>query len=275
MYELKKIGIFKRASAWLLDAILFMVLATGVMYIVSLICDYSSEAELASQYSTEWNEFYENYIAEVAEFYGFTYEKDGATYTITKNGQASSLSEVVTVLYNSKGLDEQTAEAYEAYCNLTPAATVDLQNQLVSNLLFIIISVGILLAYLILEFVVPLFFKNGQTVGKKVFGICLVRTDCVKITNLALFARTVIGKFAVETMFPILLVFLSFTGVLGMLGLILFAALFVLNAVLFFATKNKTPIHDIFAGTVAVDKSIQVIFQSEEELIEKKTLQFK
>ena len=44
------------------------------------------------------------------------------------------------------------------------------------------------------------------------------------------------------------------------------------NIILFFATKNRTPIHDIFAYTVATDMKLQMIFQSEEELIEKKTL---
>ena len=57
MFELKKIGIVKRASAWLLDAILLTVLTTGFMYVISLICNYSGAEALARQYYDEWDCF--------------------------------------------------------------------------------------------------------------------------------------------------------------------------------------------------------------------------
>ena len=74
-------------------------------------------------------------------------------------------------------------------------------------------------------------------------------------------------------MFPVLLVFLFLFGGIGILAIILFAAITILNVVMFFATKNKTPIHDMLAGTVAVDMKLQVIFNSTEEMIARKTLQ--
>ena len=37
MFELRKIGIVRRASAWLLDAILLSVLAVGFMWIIPII----------------------------------------------------------------------------------------------------------------------------------------------------------------------------------------------------------------------------------------------
>ena len=281
MFELRKIGIVKRASALLLDLILLAVLTTGFMWIISLICHFDREQALLVQYTNEWEEFREEYFPTIAPFYGFTYEVDEETgeYTLTKpaeNGRdtvPATPNDVVTKLNSSEGKDPETAEAYEKFLTLPPAAKVDAQRVYVPSLLFMIISIGLLLAYLVLEFILPIILKNGQTVGKKVFGICLVRPDCVRITNIALFARTLLGKFAVETMFPILLVFLLLLGMLGWLALVLLAALFILNIVLFFATKNRTPIHDIFASTVAVDMATQVIFDSEEELNAKKALQ--
>ena len=274
MFELRKIGIVKRASAWLLDAILLAVLATGFMFIISLICSYSREEALAAQYYGEWEDFRKEYIGTVAEYYGFTYEEKGENeYVITKDGERSSLNAVVKELEASNGKDAEIAEAYEQYLALTPVEKVNLQYNYVHSLLFMMVSLGLLLAYLVLEFIIPIFLKNGQTVGKKVFGICLVRPNCVKMTTLSLFARTFVGKFAIETMFPVLLVFLFLFGGIGLLAIILFAALLILNAVLFFATQNRTPIHDIFAGTVAVDIKLQMIFESEEELIAQKTLQ--
>lgn len=269
MFELRKIGIVKRASAWLLDAILLAVLATGLMWVISLICRYSEAEQLATQYYGEWQEFRDAYMQDVAEFYGFTYREDGDGYVVTKDGAEASLNDVMNALDGSKGEDPETAEAYEAYLALPPAAKVNAQYQYVYTMLFMMVSIGILLSYLILEFILPLILGNGQTVGKKVFEICLVRPDGVKITPLSLFARTILGKFAIETMFPILLVFLFFFGGLGILAIILLAAFLLLNLSLFFATKNRTPIHDILAGTVAADAKLQIIFASEEERNEK------
>ena len=272
MFELRKIGIVKRFSAQLLDVILLAVLATGFMYVISLICNYSAEEELATHNYTVWEDFRKTYVGDVAAQYGFTYEEDGDNYTIKKDGEASSLDALVSELKKSEGKDEATKEAYDVFVTLPTAAEVNAQYSYVYNLLFMMTSIGILLSYIVLEFILPIIFKNGRTVGKKVFGICLVRPDCVKITTLSLFVRTFVGKYAIETMFPVLLVFLFLFGGLGLLAIILFAALELLNIILFFALKNRTPIHDLLAGTVAADMKLQMIFQSEQELIDKKTL---
>ena len=270
MFEVKKIGIVKRASALLLDVILLMVLATGFMFLISVICNYSHEEQLSTEYYKEWEDFRKAYIADVASFYGFTYEENGNSYTITKGGEPSSLGLVMKSLDESKGKDSQTAEAYAKYLELTPVGVVNNQYQLVISLLFTIISIGTLLSYLVLEFIVPIILKDGQTVGKKIFGIAVVRYDCVKVKNISLFIRSILGKYAIETMFPIMLVFLFFFVGIGVVAVILFVAILFLNALAFFGTKNNTPIHDLIAGTVTVDAKLQIIYASEEELIEKK-----
>ena len=275
MFELRKIGIVKRASALLLDVILLAVLTTGFMFIISLICNYSHEEKLSGQYFEEWEDFRNEYVGGVADYYGFTYEEKEDGYVIKKDGIESSLGAVMEKLDASNGEHPETAAAYAKFKSLTPVEKVNAQYKYVYSLLFMMVSLGIFLAYAILEFVVPLFLKNGQTVGKKVFGICIVRADCVKISTLSLFARAFLGKFAIETMFPVLLVFLFIFGGLGILALVLLAAILIMNTVLFFVTKNKTPIHDIIAYTVAVDMKLQMIFQSEEEMLERKTLQHK
>lgn len=246
------------------------------MFLISLICNYSHEQDLANQYYAEWEDFRKEYIGGVASYYGFTYEASGENqenYSITKDGETSNIDAVMEKLEASKGSDSETKAAYDKYLTLTPKEQVNFQYQKVYTFLFTMLSVGLLLAYLVLEFILPIIFKNGQTVGKKVFSICLVRPNCVKIPILSLFVRTFVGKYAIETMFPVALMFMFFFGGLGILSLVLTAAILLLNIILFFATKNRTPIHDIFAYTVAADMKLQMIFQSEEELVEKKTLQ--
>ncbi|MDE7158607.1 MAG: RDD family protein [Clostridiales bacterium] len=277
MFELRKIGIVRRASALLLDLILLAVLSTGFMFLISLMCNYRAEEQLSMQNYAAWEDFRKEYVPGVAAHYGFTYEQDenGDNYSIKKDGKDSSLNELMDWLYKSEGNESEVKEAYDAYMALPSVGEVNMQYRYVYNLLFMMTSIGILLAYIVLEFVLPIIFKNGQTVGKKVFGICLVRPNCVKITNLSLFARTILGKYAIETMFPVLLVFLFLFGGLGVLAVILLGALAILNIVLFFACKNRTPIHDLLASTVAVDMRLQMIFASDEELAEKKALKQK
>ncbi len=311
MFELKKIGIIKRASAGLLDLILLAVLATGFIYVISLICHFEREADLSEQYFGEWSSYQKDCIPSVAAHYGFTYTvgEDG-DYTVEKDGQTLGLDDIVGALIEdvsgyygftfgrgsnsgeytlkdpagapadvaavaeairSSGKERhEMADAFEKYAALTPESVLGAQYRYVASMLFMMVSVGLLLAFLILEFIVPLCFGNGQTIGKKVFSICLVRPDCVRISAIALFGRMLLGKYAIETMFPVLLVFMLIYRVLGWVSIILLAALLILDVVLFFATKNHTPIHDILAFTVAADMKEQMIYASAEELNEKK-----
>ncbi len=271
MFELKKMGIVRRASAWLLDAILVAVLATGFMFLISLICNYGAQEKLSTKYFNEWEGFRKEYVSEVASYYGFTYkENENGSYEITKDGKPSTLGAVIEKLDESNGEDSGTAEAYAKYKALTPVEKVNAQYQLVYSLLFMMISLGTFLSFLVLEFIIPIILKNGQTVGKKVFGIGVVRYDCVKITNIQLFTRTIVGKYAIDTMFPFMLAFLFFFGGLGVIAIILFVAIIFLNLLALFATKNNTPIHDLIAGTVVVDLNLQIVYNSQEEFIEKK-----
>ncbi len=295
MFELRKIGFVRRASAFLLDVILLAVLTTGFMYLISLIAGFSHQEALANEYYTAWEDYRKEYMGDIAPFYGFEYTEDedgGYTLTNKEDEKAAEIIEVIEAMTDDKpseeeGDDPKLVAAYKAYLELAngvkdengnvvkkaiPAALVDAQYRYVYSLIFMMLSIGLLLAYLVLEFILPLILKNGQTVGKKVFSIGLVRPNCVKITNLALFARTMVGKFAFETMFPVLLIFMFFFGGLGILAIILLAALLLLNIILFFATKNRTPIHDLLAGTVAVDLKLQMIYYSEDELNEAKSL---
>jgi len=50
MFELKKIGIIKRLSALLLDAVLLAVLTTGFMWIISLICNFDKQQDKLVEY---------------------------------------------------------------------------------------------------------------------------------------------------------------------------------------------------------------------------------
>ena len=76
--------------------------------------------------------------------------------------------------------------------------------------------------------------------------------------------RTVLGKYTIETMVPVLMLMMLFEGAVGFTGLIVILGLFILQLCLIIFTKNRTAIHDLLSDCVTVDKSSQMIFESEE-----------
>lgn len=132
------------------------------------------------------------------------------------------------------------------------------------NKALIIISISFLLAHLILEFIVPLIFKNGQTFGKKVFAIGVMRIDGVKVQPVVLFVRAILGKFTIEAMIPAFLIMMHYFGLgtIVTLGVLILIVLF--EIILIIATKTNSLIHDILSSTVVVDLQSQMIFDSVE-----------
>ena len=121
---------------------------------------------------------------------------------------------------------------------------------------------------MIFEILIPLLFKNGQTLGKKVFGVAVMRADGVRIPAALLFLRAIVCKFTLETMVPVMALIGAFLYQWWITALILIIGIFALQIILFLSTKDRTPIHDICTYTVAVDMGSQKIFDSIEEKVE-------
>ena len=237
--DLQKAGIWKRIAAWMLDVILFIVLAVGFIALMSGVLNYKSHIQKLDSY-------YEKYELE----YGVSFNTSEEEYeAMTK---------------------EEVDSYHQAYSALTSDAKAMKTYNLIISLTLVIITMSLLLTYLLLEFLIPIILGNGQTVGKKVFGIGLVRVDCVKVSVIQLIVRSILGKFTVETMVPVYIIFMIFFGMTGALGLVIIAGLFLTQVVLLLATRNHLTIHDYFAGTVAVDIQSQNVFNSADELIEYK-----
>ena len=138
---------------------------------------------------------------------------------------------------------------------------------MIVNFTFMIVTFSILLAFLLFEFIVPLLFGNGQTLGKKVFGVAVMRADGVKISPIILFARTILGKCTVETLLPAYILIMIYLNIMGIVGTAVILALLIVQMVLLATDKARTPLHDKLAHTVTVDYASQMIFDSPEALI--------
>ena len=127
-----------------------------------------------------------------------------------------------------------------------------------------IFSLSLLLAFIILEFIVPLIFKNGQTFGKKIFSLAVVRVDSVKISPFVLFVRTILGKYTICTMVP-LITFPMFYTAMSIVPIFFVLLILLLHIVFYFTSGTGALIHDKMAATAVVDMQTQMIFDSVEE----------
>ena len=230
---------WKRISAYLFDLILLVIAVAGFAFLLSVMLGF------------------DKHNAALEEAYA-RYEKEyGVVFDISQE-EFMQKSEVEQKNWN---------DAYQALIKDTDAMY---SYNMVINLTLVISTLAILLAYLVLEFIVPIKLGNGQTLGKKIFGIAVMRTDSVKVTAPLLFIRTILGKYTIETMIPILLIYMIFFNGLGMTGLILIVLILVLQIGLMIGTHNNAAIHDVMAKTVAVDLASQMIFDTHEQLLEMK-----
>ena len=231
---------WKRASAYIFDFILICIVAVGVGFLLSLVLGYDAQIEKMEAAYTAYEEKYGIDLNLSYEDYEKLSDEEKAIYQ-TANDEFSK--------------DTAIARIYTLIVNLT----------------LIIITFGILGGYLILEVLVPLIFKNGQTLGKKVFGVAVMRVDGVRLTPPLLFVRTVLGKFTIGTMAPVLLLMMMFVGsVDALVGSVVIVLIGILQIVAIAVTKTNSAIHDLISGTVAVDMASQMIFDTPEELVEYK-----
>ena len=82
------------------------------------------------------------------------------------------------------------------------------------------------------------------------------------------FIRILLGKYTVETMVPLLMLFLIWFGNMALTGIIVIGGIFVLELYTVVSTKTNSTIHDLFSDTVAVDIHSQMIFETKEEQLE-------
>lgn len=236
IHDIQKAGLWKRIAAGILDGILLAVLAVGVAFLLGEILGYDG-------YNTTLNESYTYY----EEQYGIRFQITGEEYAALPLQEQAAYD----AAYDALIRDETAMKAYN----------------MVLNLSLLITTGGLLVACLLLEFVLPLLLGNGQTAGKKVFGLGVVRVDGVRTTPLQMFVRTVLGKFTVEIMIPVYVLLMIFFNVTGLGGTLLLLALLVAQILIMALNRNNSLIHDLLAGTVVVDVASQMIFRDTQDLI--------
>ena len=232
-FDIQKASLTKRISALLLDIILLTVAATGFGFVVSKLVGYDEKYDRLEYY-------YDKYESDYNISFDIT-EEEAALFTQEETDRYTSAA-------NAMNEDEGLKSTYSLVVNLT----------------LVILSGGILLGYLLTEFAVPMIMGNGQTIGKRIFGLCLMQKDQTKLKPFALAIRTILGKYAVETMIPVLIIVMLLAGTIGSLGTMLIGLLLTAQIILLIRTPEKTVLHDLMAATVVVDMKSQKIFDNPE-----------
>ena len=239
MYDLQKPNMWKRIAAALLDFFLLILVASGVIILLMAVFNMNG-----------YSEGFQSRCDEFEQIYGTDFDMSGEDYS---------------------ALDEAGKKAYDdAAAALSADGEANYYFSMIMNLTLLSVTLGFFIAYLVTEFIMPLILKNGQSIGKKAFGIAVMREDGVRISPVQLFARTVLGKFTIETMVPVFILIMLYFDLMGIVGIAVLLGLAILQLVLLIVNKTRTPIHDLLAHTVAVDLQSQMIFDTPEELLEYK-----
>ena len=239
MLDLQKASVFKRLGAYLLDLILLATLAVGAWAMFSPAVGYNEYAVKLKGYYEKYEQEYDIDFDISSEEYEALSEEELKKYTDAN--EAMNQDEEALYVYNMK---------------------VYLEIMLASS--------SILLAYTVLEIVVPLILKNGQTVGKKVFGLCVMHKEGVRVSAIQMCFRTLLGKYTLETMPFVLWFILTAYQALGIVVGFVISLLAMAQAIILIFSRANCAIHDKLCNTVVVDYHSQMIFDCVEDLIEYK-----
>ena len=236
MDDLQKASMWKRISAFLFDAIVLGIAAVLFAWCLSTALGYDG-------YNDALNAAYVRY----GEMYGVNLNLSLTEYESLTPQEMETLN----AAYAALSADEEAVRAYHMIISLT----------------LLITSLGILAGFAVMEFVIPMKLGNGQTLGKKIFGIGLMQQDGVQVNGRVMFVRTILGKYTLETMIPVLIIIMIWFGILGLAGTLVLLGIGLVQLLMLIFTQKRLAIHDALAVTVAVDIASQMIFPDREAMI--------
>lgn len=239
MFSIQKASAWNRISAAIFDLIMLLVVTVGVAFCLSAALGYQSYFDrLQARYTA------------IEEEYGVDFDIAFSEYENMPEDQKAQFIAADEAVRK----DEEASYVYNMLFSLS----------------LIILTFSILIAYLLLEFLVPLLLKNGQTLGKKVFSIAVMREDGVKVSALLLFVRTLLGKYTLETMLPVLIIVMLFFGITDIMGTMIILAIALIQIIMFLFSRTHAVIHDRLSHTLCVDINTQRIFETPEALMQYK-----
>lgn len=234
MLDFHKAKPIKRLAAYVIDLILLVAITAGVWYAIYSATDYNA-----------CDKEFQSYIDQYAQ-------KHGVDLNIPSN-EIQNYPEEVQKKYNEALLDlnddKQAMSVYAQKAKINLLAAM----------------VGLFAAYVILEVMIPLIFKNGQTVGKKIMGLCVMHKYHVRVGFMQIIYRSILGKYFIETLIPVEMLILKNYGVLGTTASLIMAIIAMTQGFIVLMSQANCGIHDKLFNTVVADFKKQHIFDNWDE----------
>ena len=125
------------------------------------------------------------------------------------------------------------------------------------------LAIAVFVTFMVFYLIIPLCFKNGQSIGKKIMHTCLVNKLGYEYSRLQLIPRFIFPAFLMTAL--VLIIGFSIWPFLIISGVLLISYLFVVF------TKDNKALHDYFAGTLVIDARESTWFKdiNEEEKTQK------
>ncbi len=226
----------KRFAAYLIDLILLLAITAGVAVWVGTEMDYSGQLDKVQGFYTSYEQKHG-----ITNLNGITQE------------EYQALSQADKDKYE-KAWEEMDADDEARYT----------LNMLVFTRI-IAIGAGTLLGYVILEVMLPLIFQNGQTLGKKILGLCVMHKDHVRVSTLQVIFRAILGKYFIGTLIPLALLMIPNFSIWIISGSTIVAIIAMTQAFIVMMSQANCGIHDKLFHTVVADFTQQYIFDTMEE----------
>ena len=238
--EIQRASMWKRISAWLFDSILMVSVVVLVAYVLSGMLHYD-------QHNARVDAVYDKHQTQFNVVFGQPEAAEDATEQ-EKEEYKQRYAQAEEAL-------KSDPEAIAAYSK-------------VSNLALLISTISLFVAMLLMEFVIPMLLKNGQTLGKKIFAIGVVRVDAVQISGVQTFVRAILCKYTVGLMIPLYLLMFLLLGIMGGIAFILAFGLLLAQVVCPLMNRDHRGLHDLLSGTVVVDLPSQKVFNDAQERLD-------
>lgn len=234
MLEFYKAKPIKRLAALMIDLVMLIAITAGIWIGMYTAMDYDSYVQ----------EF-QGYIDEYAQ-------KHDVDLSIPSN-ELQNYPEDVQKKYNEALLD----------LNDNKQAMASYAQQFKINMLAAM--VGLFVAFVILEVMIPLILKNGQTVGKKIMGLCVMHKYHVRVGFMQIIYRSILGKYFIGTLIPVAMLIMKNYGVMGTTASLIMAVIAMVQGFIVLMSQANCGIHDKLFNTVVADFKQQYIFDTWDE----------
>ena len=235
MSDFFKASPIKRIAAYLIDLILLLAITAGIAVGIGSARDYSGQMDALTAH-------YDRY----EQKYGI--ELDGITQE------------------EYQALSQKEKDNYEkAYAEMDADDEARYTLNMIVFIRLVALGVGSLVGYLILEVMLPLIFKNGQSLGKKALGLCVMHKDHVRVGVMQVILRAIVGKNFVGTLIPLALLMLPNFSIWIISGSTIVAVIAMTQAFIVLMSQANCGIHDKLFHTVVADFNQQYIFDSIDE----------